>query len=571
MLRFVLAILPVFAILGRLNGQKQVASDYVLPIKNSLSFSGGFGELRRNHFHTGLDFRTAGRIGVPVHAVADGYIARISVSPSGYGLALYLVHPDGHTSVYGHLSRFQSKLEKYVEEQQYRLRQFAVDLTVPFGLFTFKKGDVIAWSGNSGSSGGPHLHFEIRESKAESPQNPLFYFPVIADKSSPRINSFYLYTNVSGNPEISVLSRQRIETIVAHQRTTLKVKQPLEVNGPVGFGFQADDDFNGTGMRCGIYAAELFMDQELVFSFKIDHLAFDKGRYINSHIDYEELITNKRWIHRMFLQPGNKMDIYQSGTSKGLFQLPDNKIHAMKLVVSDARGNANVLEFKMLFRKKTVAGKLPVYTKLFYWDSINEFQNAQVKLELPAGALYENLPFLYQQHTGNRPLISAIHQIHFAKVPVHQVYNLSIKAQAIPERMQGKALVVLVEPNGKFSAVGGDFVDGWVVARPRVFGNFAVTVDTIPPKIQSLSIQQNKTLINRQKIDFKITDNLSGIGTYYGEIDGQWVLFSYDAKSATISFPIDKNRLVMGKTHLLKVVVEDGKENRAEYNARFYL
>jgi hypothetical protein len=324
-------------------------------------------------------------------------------------------------------------------------------------------------------------------------------------------------------------------------------------------------------MRCGIYAAELFMDQEQVFSFKIDHLAFDKGRYINSHIDYEELIQNKRWIHRLFMQPGNMLDIYQSGTSKGIVPLPDSKIHAMKLVVSDARGNANVLEFKMLFKKKTITGTKPEYSKLFYWERINEFQNAQVKVELPAGVLYENLPFLYQQQTGNRSFISAIHQIHFAKVPIHQAYNLAIKTQPIPTRIQGKALIVLVEPNGKFSAVGGNYVDGWVTARPRVFGNFAVAVDTIPPKIQSLSIQQNKTLINRQKIDFKITDNLSGIGTYYGEIDGNWVLFSYDAKSATISFPIDKKRLVMGKTHLLKVVVEDGKENRAEYSARFYL
>jgi hypothetical protein len=566
-----LSVLQFFAISGLLNGQLKAPSDYVLPIKNSVSFSGGFGELRRNHFHTGLDFRTAGQIGIPVHAVKDGYVARISVSPSGYGLALYLVHSDGHTSVYGHLSRFQSKLEQYVEEQQYRIQQFAVDLNVPSGLFSFKKGEIVAWSGNSGSSGGPHLHFEIRETQSERPQNPLFYLPGISDKSAPRINSLYLYTNVPGNSETAILSRQRFETIGAGHRTTLKVKKTLVVSGQVGFGFQADDDFNGTGMKCGIYSAELMMDQEPVFSFKVDHLAFDMGRYINSHIDYEEFIRNKRWIHRLFLQPGNKMDIYQVGTNKGVLQLQDSKIHEMKLVVSDAHGNKNVLAFNIIRGKETHEDTKTNGTKLFYWDRANEFQNSLVKVELPAGSLYENLSFLYTQVQGSRSLCSAIHKIHNTYVPVHQAFKLSIKTLPISARLQSKALVVMVDPTGKFSAVGGDYVDGWVTARPRVFGNFAVALDTVPPKIQSMGIRDHKTLVNKQKIDFRISDNLSGIASYRGEIDGNWVLFSYDAKSATISFPFDKKRIVMGKTHSLKIVVEDAKQNRAEYNAIFYL
>lgn len=173
--RILLTVSLIFAFSCLLSGQMKTKSAYISPIKTALSFSGGFGELRKNHFHTGLDFRTAGQTGLPVYAVNDGSVSRLAVSPSGYGHALYLLHPDGHTTVYGHLSHFDSKLENYVEEQQYRLKQFAVDLAVPAGLFSFKKGEIIARSGNTGSSGGPHLHFEVRETVSEKPLNPLFY------------------------------------------------------------------------------------------------------------------------------------------------------------------------------------------------------------------------------------------------------------------------------------------------------------------------------------------------------------------------------------------------------------
>jgi hypothetical protein len=571
MYRLSIAVTLIFLVLNEASSQTKKETGYLSPLKIPVSFSGGFGELRRNHFHTGLDFRTAGQIGLPVFAVKEGSIARVSVSPSGYGHALYLLHPDGHTTVYGHLSRFDTKIESYAVGEQYRLRQFAVDLKIPAGLFSYRKGEIIAYSGNSGSSGGPHLHFEIRDTQSEKPQNPLFYLTNISDKSAPRINALYLYPLNTKSSVNKSANKQRLETISKGKTSSLKIKQPIEVYGEIGIGFQADDDFNGTGIRCGIYSAEMFLDQEPAFSFKLDHLAFDKGRYINSHIDYEELIKRKRWIHRLYLQPGNKMDIYQTNSNRGILKISDGKVHTVKIVVADAFGNSNILSFKLLSKKSQLPEPNHYETKLFTYDQPNQFENDEVKVQLPEGALYDNLPFVYHSEPKTVKYFSKIQGIHYPYVPVHKPYLLSIKTNGIPSNLQNKALVVLVEQKGGLSAVGGTYENGWVTATPRFFGNFAVVLDTIPPKIQALSIKDNKTLLSHQKIEFKITDNLSGISTYQGEIDGNWALFEYDAKTATLTYYIDKKRIVTGKSHKLQLTVKDERNNIAVYKASFSL
>jgi len=552
-------------------GQLKKGFDYSLPLKLPVSFSGGFGELRRNHFHTGLDFRTAGQTGIPVYAPMAGTVARISISPTGYGHALYLVHKDGHTSVYGHLSRFQPKIQAWVVAEQYRQKQFAVDLEVPPGMFSFGKGELVAWSGDTGSSGGPHLHFEIRDTQSEKPQNPLFFLPGIHDKSAPKISALYLYP-LSGNSHVNKSrNKLRVETISSTKTTFTKNKQPIEVFGDIGIGIQADDDFNGTGLKCGIYSAELFVDQQPQFSFQMDHLAFDQGRYVNSHIDYEELIRSKRWIHRLFLQPGNKMEIYKSNAGRGILKLTDGKLHVVKIVVSDAFGNSNILSFQVNSKKEALVETKERYTQIFHFDRTNQFGNDGVKLTIPEDALYDELPFKYISEPGKPPFYSLIHHIHDQYTPLHKSYQLSLKTKFIPVRYQSKALVVLIDPAGRISPVGGAYENGWVSATPKAFGNFGVVLDTIPPLIKSVSIKEKKILTDHSKIEFKITDNLSGIGSYEGELDGSWVLFEYDPKFSSIVYTIDKSRISTGKVHHLHLTVTDERKNSTVYDANFYL
>ncbi|MEI6274854.1 MAG: M23 family metallopeptidase [Prolixibacteraceae bacterium] len=565
-----LQLFVLFFILNPLFGQVNKASDYGSPLKIPFSFSGGFGELRKNHFHTGLDFRTSGQTGIPVYAVREGSVARISVSPYGYGHALYLIHSDGRTTVYGHLSRYSPKIEEYLLEQQYRLKQFAVDLNIPVGLIPFHKGEIIAWSGNTGGSGGPHLHFEIRDTQSEKPQNPLFFLSGIRDKSSPRITSLFLYPLTESSHVNKSRNKMRIETISANRMTKIKNQAPIEVFGDIGLGIQTDDDFDGAGFKCGIYSAELIADQKHIFSFTLDDLAFDMGRYVNSHIDYEEMMKNKRWIHRLYLQPGNQMEIYKTDSNRGILKLTDGKVHSIKIVVTDAFNNANIFTFNLLSKNIALPIRKLDFTEHFHQNEENEVTTDDVKIKIPKGALYDELNFVYRTSIKENSKYSATHHIHNQYVPVHIPYYLSIKTHNIPFKYQTKAMVVSLSQSGSPSSIGGEYKDGWLTAHPRSFGDFAVLLDTIPPSIHSVGIKADKTLTDPRKIEFKISDNLSGIEMYQGEIDGNWVLFEYDAKTDSLVYTFDKKRLVSGKMHTLLLKIGDERKNVTDYKSTFY-
>lgn len=544
---------------------------FISPVSPPFSFSGGFGELRNNHFHSGLDFRTGGQVGKPVYAVKDGFISRVNVSPTGYGNAIYMNHADGTTSVYGHLDRFHPKIEAVVIDEQYYNESFAVDLYLSKNQISFKKGEIIAWSGNSGSSGGPHLHFEIRETITERPQNPLFYNLGIKDNSAPKITSLFVYPISEDSHVNKSFLKKRFETILLSNGYQLKNNIPVEVYGKIGLGIQAEDYFNGTGMKCGIYSVELKVDNKSEFDFKLDELSFDLNRYINSHIDYEEKVRNNRWVHRLFKQPGNQLDIYKTGINKGILNIDDGKIHDVEIIVSDAFKNSTRLKFKLSSQQIAQKPVKQIYTKDFKYYDQNIFENEELRINIPDGALYDDLKFKYGTNTKMSGLYSKIHEIHDEYTPLHKPFSISIKTEGLTGTLKDKALVVEIdEATGKRSSLGGNFSNGWVFTQSRIFGIFAVTVDTMAPVITPLSIKEKKILSNNSKIQFTITDNLSGIKSYRGEIDGKWALFEFDAKSKMLSYTFDKTKMEFNKSHQLVLVVEDNKENRAEYKATFY-
>jgi hypothetical protein len=508
---------------------------------------------------------------MPVYAVKDGVVGRVSVSPYGYGNALYLVHSDGYTSVYGHLSRFNSKIEEYLRSEQYRLKTFGIDLKIPDGLISFKKGEIVAWSGNTGSSGGPHLHFEIRKTISEMPQNPLFLIPGINDKSSPQISAIYIYPISSNSHVNKSKSKFRIETTTLHKVTYLKSQRPIEVFGGIGIGIQTNDDFNGAGIKCGVYCIEVFIDQKPSFSFKFDQLSFNLGRYINCHIDYEELIRKKLWIQRLWLLSGNKLDLYATNSEKGIVLVNDEKIHSVRIVVSDAYNNRSTLDFKIIGKPHEIPVAKEEFTKVFYPDQENHFDTADMKIHIPEGALYEKLKFNYRSKLSIPSTQLRIYSVHNQAVPIQKPYELSLKTNAVLPKYQSKVIIVSVSDSGQLINAGGVYNNMWVTTSVLTFGNFAVTIDSIPPIIKPKSIKENKILTNRTKIEFIITDNLSGIATYTGTIDGNWVLFEYDAKTNTLFYNIDRKRIKTGKTHTLRLTVGDERRNTAEYKASFFL
>ena len=541
------------------------------PLKPPFFFAGNFGELRSSHFHSGLDFRTQGKTGLPVFAILDGYISRIGISPTGYGNALYMNHSDGTTSVYAHLERFNPKIEKYLRDEQYDHQSFQINLTPLSGKFLFKRGDIIAWSGNTGSSGGPHLHFEIRDTHSEQALNPIFYNLGITDNSSPKIIALYVYPLNERTTIGRDQSKRRFEAISVPGGYRLKNNSSLEINGEIGFGIQAEDFFNGTGLKCGIYSATLYVDNKELFGFKMDKVSFEDTRYANAQGDFEEHMLTNRWVERLFKLPGNNLTIYHPENSTGILDLEDDQKHEYEIIVSDAFNNKASLKFTTVHKKYPLSAIKRSYTQEFYFYQSIVFENEKIKIHIPKGALYENIKFKWS--SGNVPAgcFAELQQVHSKYIPVHIPYSLSIKCLKIPQNLIPKSCIIMLDPiKGKKSYIGGEYSKGWITAKTTLLGSFSVAVDQTAPIITPLSIKDKKNLIDLKKVKFRITDNLSGIKSYRGEIDGKWILFEYDEKSQIITYTFDKQRMTFGKSHLLRVVVTDNLENSSEYKAIIY-
>lgn len=527
------------------------------------ALAGSFGELRSNHFHSGMDYRTNQRIGYPVYAIADGYISRLRVQNSGFGLALYINHKNGYTSVYGHLSRFNTEIAKKVKSIQYQKKSYEIDdfpneLAIPF-----RKGDIIAYSGNTGSSGGPHLHFEIRDTKTEATINPQLFGLNIPDNIPPVIYSLYAY-RLNKKPFNEFTPKQALA--IMGSAGSYKAST-VSLSGEVGFGIVTTDRHNGASGLNGVYSIELLLDGAHVFTSSVEKFEFEDSKAINSHIDYPTFLSTKRSIQKSFVDPGNPLSIYSNLVNRGRIEFNDGKIHQLEYIVTDGKGNKSRLSFNvqadskpMVYADNAVPG-----TTRFPYDTVNEFSNDQIKLTLPKGTLYNDLNFTYKilpKPIGNA--YSLVHQIHNNITPLHTGMELWIKASDLPEHLRSKALIV---SSGR-AAQGGYYEDGFVKAKPRNFGSYFISVDTVPPVVLPQNVSDGRNLSGVSKMSFKLRDNLSGIQNFNGFIDGRWVLMEFDTKTASLWHTFDE-QTGPGK-HTFELVVKDMKDNSKTYSITFY-
>lgn len=544
---------------------------YSSPVKFPIFLSGSFAELRSNHFHSGIDIKTQQQTGHAILAVAEGFVSRVVVSPSGFGNAIYIDHPNGTTSVYAHLDKFRHDIQNYVKKLQYDNKTFRVDEKVPEDLFHVSRGEIIALSGNSGSSGGPHLHFEIRDTETEEPLNPLqFEFPV-TDNIPPKLYSIQIvplneFSHVGYNPVKKVY-----QVTIQNGKYQLQEGSVVPAYGNIGIAVQANDFFDGSSNRCGIYSMRLWFDGELYYSVQMDRFSFDESRYINSYIDYPEFISSKRRYQKTWIDPGNKLSIYSNTMRGGNLKMTDGNYHPVKIELTDLAGNTAILEFTLASRYIETERTEPQYTQYMSYDNPNTFESEAIRMEIPVNALYDDLRFNYRKLQHVSPLFSDIHIIHEETVPLHNSALLSLKPENLDEKLYDKALIASVDTiSEKLTSAGGIYKEGWVSTHIRNFGNYAVAVDTVPPGIIPVSFKSNGELNESARIRFRITDELSGIKEYEGLLDGEWALFEYDAKSNTIVHYFDHSRFEMGKRHKLLLKVTDNKNNESTYEASFW-
>ncbi|MFB9845282.1 M23 family metallopeptidase [Mucilaginibacter ginsenosidivorans] len=533
------------------------------PLDLPPSTAGSFGELRPNHFHSGLDFKTNGRTGYPVHAAYDGYISRLRVQFGGFGNAIYITHPNGFTTVYGHIERFAPELEQAVRAQQYQQQSFEVDFNPPPYQLQVCQGDVIALSGNAGASEGPHLHFEIRDTQTEQTINPQLFGLVIPDKVAPTLGTVCVY-HLGGSPFDENTPRQFFAVTGALGHYRLAKPKVIDVSGETGFGITATDMNSTSFNHNGIYSIELKVDGQTVYTFAVERFAFDQTHAINAYIDYPTFLRSHRFIQKCFILPGSKISLYPQSVDRGVVNFDDNATHDVEYVVKDVAGNTSSLKIKV----RSVPGKsnqqAPVQNTLFFhYDKQNEFTNDKVHVIIPPGNLYDDMTFTYATLPGKKGMYSDIHRIHNRFTPINGTYELWIKPDNSIGDLAAKAIIV----NTDGVVEGGTYSDGYIKAEARTFGDYFIKVDTTAPAIHPLNIKEGTNMTQMKRLSLKISDNQSGVKSYAGKIDGKWVLMEWDYKTKVLSYKFDDG-FPHGK-HQFELTVTDNKDNTANYTANF--
>ncbi len=570
-----LAILLKLMLTGPLPEEPGDRSVFISPVKIPLSLSSNFGEIRTDHFHSGLDIRTQGVTGKEVVAAARGYVYRISVSPGGFGKALYVRHPNGYSTVYGHLDKFTPEIEEYVLSRQYEEKSFMVTLWPPKERFSFEQGDIIAYSGNSGSSSGPHLHYEVRKTEGEIPVNPLLFEFGIDDNIRPVIEKLIIYP-LSEKTLINNRNKMlNLSVSGGNGKFGLSSKNEITISGPAGFGFKSYDLLNNSGSRFSVHSIQLKVDNRQVFNYVMDEFSFNETRYVNSHIDYETYKKENIYIERAFRLPNDRLSVYRNLTDRGIITFSDNARHTIEIAVSDIHGNKSVLTFNVTSapvssnQENSANQSKPDRGIMMPFNRNNRFVTKDVAVSFTTGTLYDTLWFEFRRSPGLPEMYSGVFDIHNIYTPLHKTYSLSLRPDKVPAGKESKLLILQLDNIGRKTPVGGSWENGFVTANPRTFGTFFIGIDTVPPRITPNGFSAGANLAGKSAMRIKISDDLAGIKSYEPFIDGKWALFEYDQKNDVLIHTFDPKRIQKGTKHRLSVKVTDNCNNQSTWDCEF--
>ncbi|MBA4239410.1 MAG: hypothetical protein C0448_01700 [Sphingobacteriaceae bacterium] len=484
------------------------------PLDREIVITGNYGEIRPNHFHAGLDFSTDPTANLPIKSVGDGYISRIKISSVGYGRVLYITHPNGYVSVYAHQKKYASKIDAYIKQKQIEQKKNEIEVYPNANELLIKKGEVIGYTGNSGSSTGPHLHFEIREEKSEIPVNPLLIYDV-KDDVKPELTHIAIYSTADTN-NVKRISSVPVKYI-GDKLSLPKYTQVLPEN-TFAIGFAGFDRANATNNKNNIYEAKLLLDDKIIYHHQLNNISFDNGRYVNVFSEKENGVK----FQKCFSPSCYDIAIYKSLVNGGKIVLNDTLSHKVSLQINDEKGNKNVLTF--FVKTKNLKGYIANTIKHnVFCNQETSIKKEDIEVLIKSGTLSKNTSVgVYINKLGKAV-------VGHKDEDLLKAFSLSVK---IPKAIKGKEdkMVALNEDN----CLVGKYENGWFKTESKSFGVFGIGYDTVAPII-TLPSSKKKAITIKTSVTFKITDNLSGIADYNVYVNDVWQIAEYDAKSNTVT------------------------------------
>jgi len=532
------------------------------PLGIPIQLAANFGELRSNHFHMGFDIRTNQRENLPVYAAAEGYISKVKIERFGFGRAIYINHPNGYTTLYAHLNDFYDTLNKYVKQKEYADQRWEQEIDFEPSQFPVAKGQFIAFSGNTGGSEGPHLHFEIRDTKTGNNLNPwLFGFGLI-DKMPPSIYRLFYFDRRYSTYQAGPLSIP----ITGSNGKYSSIRNVVLLSSPVvSFGISAEDKLNISSFKYGIYEALLSVDDSVKSSFQLNDFSYDETRYVNGSIDYKTKALGGPYIQHLSRLPGNLSTIF-SPEGDGKIVLTDTLVHTAEIVVKDAAGNSSVLRFQIKWEPSKTQSVLSTNTVSMIPEKENQLRMDALEADFSAKAFYDTVPFVYSKEVSkDTKVVSAVHHLHNYTIPVHDSFTVRIKPDVIiPDDLKDRVVVQFIS-NHKTEAMKGEWKGDWMETKFRDLGIVKLLLDTTPANIRLAGWANGGNVRNKKTISITVTDNAGEIKSFNAFLDNNWYMFSRKKDSFIHTFD---ERTTPGR-HELKVIVEDMAGNIAERNYSF--
>ena len=544
--------------------QEKYPKDYFIePLDIPILLSGSFGELRSNHFHAGIDIKTQGKEGLNVFATADGYISRIKVQQFGYGKAIYITHPNGFTSVYGHLSKFADKIEKHVKSIQYKKENYTTgNLYFKKDKFSVKKGEIIAYSGDTGGSGGPHLHYEIRDTETEHVINPLLFGVKVEDTTTPTFQALKVYA-LSSDARINQ-QRKNFQIPIKNIGIGKYIADRITASSVIGFGVNVFDRFNKAPNKNGVYSLEMLVNGQRFYYHDVETFSFSESKFLNLHIDYEHYKKYKRRYQKTHRVASNKLTTYEDLVNSGKINIQKNFNYTVEIIAKDFEGNKSSLTFSVAGKesnaifteqKDTTAYKITA-------KNFNKFKEKNITVAFPKRTFYEDV---YLDFTVDKEIV----KVHTPSIPLDKKFTLTFNVSKYSETEKQFLYIANIEYPKYPRYEPTEKRDSTFFITTKTLGNYTLLSDSIKPTVKLLYFKHQQWISNSKTLKVKIADIGSGIKNFRATIDGKWVLMQYNHKKRILTYNFSDKKLV-GSKHIFKIVVSDNVGNTNALSVTFF-